>query len=81
MNCPHCRKRIHYERELSSPQGNPKRLVYFCAPDETLFIFEEISVKSTRRGVLVMKLSRLRRDWCYTEQSQTRTGPGGGPQI
>ena len=49
---------------LSAPNARSKkdkRKTYYCASCLTLYQFTEIDVKTTSRGVLVMKMGNLKR--------------------
>ena len=69
LNCPIHRQKIHYEPILSTPNSrDSKRLVYYCSLCSTLYIFQEITVKSTKRGVLIMSVGKLKRAGFYAPE-------------
>jgi hypothetical protein len=64
MNCPHCRRALWYERELSRPNAispKDKRTVYYCASCKTLYLFSDFDTKLAIGGVVVMRMSNLKR--------------------
>lgn len=84
MNCPHCRRGLHYEPSLSTPTAKDikdKQLVYHCGSCNTLYVFKQISTKLTIGGRLVMSLSRLKRAGYYELKEAARAANLGHPRI
>ena len=79
MNCPSCRKKLWYEAVLSTPnvRGPDKRLAYYCAPCQTLYLFIVFDTKTTKRGVLVMKMGNLKRAG-FSELKKVASSPRRG---